>query len=331
MNNTTRRRFIGISAALSASAMLPNAFAQTAKTTPTALEPVIWRGTALGAEAELRLYHPNRAIAENLIQKALAEVSRLEKVFSVYDDNSQVSQLNRTGLLNAPSADLLAVLSQAKTVNTLTAGAFDPTVQVLWQTYAQHFAKNPHSSVAPNLQAALNKVGLKYVFLESQRITFFKRDMAITLNGIAQGYITDRVTQLLQNSGMQHALVNMGELRHFDKLKQHTEMAKIQNPRGNGTIPNQHIPLQNKALATSGGYGTKFDAVGKFTHLFDPRTGSSTPRYQSVSVLADTAAMADALSTAFAVSSEQDIQAAATKAKAKVWLVMLDGSVKTIG
>ncbi len=323
--NLSRRRFIGITAALSASALLPNAWGQKQP------EPVIWRGVALGADAELRLYHTHRATAELLIQQALAEVNRLENIFSVYREHSQVSRLNRSGSLNAPSADLLAVLSQAHSVHTLTNGAFDPTVQVLWQAYAQHFGQHPNSSTAPNLQAALKRVGWKYVSVSPQKISFHQRHMAITLNGIAQGFITDRITQILQRGGLNHALVNMGEIRHLDTLKQYGEVAKIQNPRGKGTLPNQEIHLQNQALATSGGYGTTFDVAGKQTHLFDPRTGSSAPRYQSVSVLADTATMADALSTAFAVSDERTIQTAAQQVGAKGWLVGLDGIVKRLG
>ena len=177
----------------------------------------------------------------------------------------------------------------------------------------------------------MNKVGLQNVQMDGQKITFAKPNMAITLNGIAQGYITDRITQLLQRAGLQHALVNMGELRHLDTLRQHLEFAKIKNPRGAGTLPNHKIPLQNQALATSSGYGTPFDANGKFTHLFDPRTGSSAPRYQSISVLANTATMADALSTAFAVSLEAQIQTVVKQAGVKVWLITLDGQVKTLG
>lgn len=321
---TTRRRFIGITAALSASALVPSAMGKSK------LEPVIWRGVALGAEAELRLYHDNRTLAESLIQKALAEVNRLENIFSVYRENSQISRLNRSGSLNAPSADFIALLSQAQSIHKLTKGAFDPTVQVLWQTYADHFAKNPNSQTAPNVQAALKRVGLKYVDVSPQKISFQKQGMALTVNGIAQGYITDSVTEILQRGGLTHALVNVGEIRHLDTLKQYPETAKIKNPRGKGTLSKPKITLQNQALATSSGLGTRFDEAGKFTHLFDPRTGSSAPRYQSISVLADTAAMADALSTAFAVSDEVTIQAAAKKVGAKVWLVLLDGSVKTL-
>ncbi|EGK08337.1 FAD:protein FMN transferase [Kingella kingae] len=323
---TTRRRFIGITAAVSAAALLPTRTWAQAKT-----EPVVWQGVALGADAELRLYHPNRALAESLIQKSLAEVTRLEKIFSVYQDNSQVSRLNRAGSLHAPSADLLAVLNQVQRIHRITQGAFDPTVQVLWQQFAQHFSRQPNSQTAPNVQAALRRVGWKNVRVNSQHIAFTQANMAITLNGIAQGYITDRITQLLQNEGLTYALVDMGETRHLDTHKQHLQHAKIQNPKGNGTLQNVAIPVQNQALATSSGFGTPFDVAGKFTHLFDPRTGSSAPRYQSVSVLADNAALADALSTAFAVSSESEIQAAIQQTGAKAWLVLLDGSVKMLG
>lgn len=322
---TTRRRFIGITAAVSAAALLPNAWGKT-----NAVQPEIWRGTALGADAELRLYHPDRQLAQSLIRQALNEVARLEKIFSIYDEHSQISRLNRSGSLNHPAADLLTVLSQSQSIHRLTNGAFDPTVQVLWQRYAAHFAANPNSQHAPNIQAAMQRVGLQHVRIAPQRIEFAKPNMAITLNGIAQGYITDRVTQILQRGGLQHALVNMGETRHLDTLKQHSEIAKIRQPRGEGVLANHTIALQNQAIATSSGYGTPLDAAEKFTHLFDPRTGSSVPRYQSVSVRAATAAQADALSTAFAVSSERHIQAAAKQVDAAVWLVLLDGTMKTI-
>ncbi len=325
MMNTTRRRFIGITAAVSASALMPYAWS---KNNP--IEPTLWEGMALGANAQLRLYHPNRAMAEHLIQQALTEVTRLENLFSVYQENSQINQLNRTGTLQAPAADFVALLSQAQSMHRLTQGAFDPTVQVLWQRYAQHFTQYPKSETAPNVQDLISHVGLQHLSVSPTQLRFNRPKMAITLNGIAQGFITDRVTQILQQGGMQHALVNMGEIRHLDTLHQHPEFAKIKNPTGEGVLNDTRIPLNNQALATSGGYGTPFDAQGKFTHLFDPRTGNSRPRYQSVSVLAANATLADALSTAFAVSHERDILRVAQSTGAKVWLITLNGTLKPI-
>ena len=92
------------------------------------------------------------------------------------------------------------------------------------------------------------------------------------------------------------------------------------------------MPLHNRALATSGGYGTVMDEAGRFTHLFNPKNGSSSPRYRSVSVMAPAAAAADALSTAFSVSSPAAIRSAAAQvAGLKAWLVLPDGQVETLG
>ena len=155
--------------------------------------------------------------------------------------------------------------------------------------------------------------------------------MGITLNGIAQGYITDRITTLLEKAGLAHALVDLGELHHLDPQHRHPERVSVRDPKDpNGT--RFQIPLDNQALATSGGYGTHFDQAGQFTHLFNPKTGGSSPRYQSISVRADQAALADALSTAFAVSSESVIRNAVKQRPGiKAWAIALDGTVKEYG
>ena len=325
----TRRRFIRITAATTASALLPLSRAQAAD---SAIKPALWQGVALGSGAELRLYHPNPAVAQSLIKRSIDEVSHLEKVFSLYRDDSQIKQLNRTGSLKNPSPDLLAVLSQSRYVHQLTQGAFDPTVQSLWNLYAEWFSKHPNSKTPPpHLAAAVKHIGLQHVQFSNSEVRFTQPQMGITLNGIAQGYITDRVTQLLEKAGLAHAIVDLGELRHLDPQHQHSEQASVRDPKNEkGTL--FQIPLDNQALATSGGYGTHFDQAGQFTHLFNPKTGGSSPRYQSISVRANQAALADALSTAFAVSSESVIQnAVKQRGDIKAWVIALDGKVKTYG
>lgn len=337
MNTTlTRRRFIGITAAAASVAAVP-LVARSVKSPGSAavagIEPVVWRGIALGADAELRLYHPNRSAAEGLIQKAVAETARLEKIFSLYRDDSQLSRLNRTGRLNRPSADLLAVLSQSRDIHALTQGAFDPSIQPLWAAYAKHFTRHPGSETAPDaavLQQALGLVDFNAVHFDNQAVAFAKPGMALSFNGIAQGYITDRITEMLHEAGLAQALVDMGEIRALDSLHQADWQAGIRNPDNEKAVL-FNVPLDNRALATSGGYGTVMDEAGKFTHLFDPQSGNSSPRYRSVSVMADNAATADALSTAFSVSRVENIRAAAAKvAGLKAWLVMPEGTVETI-
>ena len=139
MKLPSRRRFIGIAAASSALGLLPwRALAFSAR--PQAgLEPVVWRGVALGADAELHLLHPDRDAARRLIDSAVDELRRLETVFSLYRDDSALAVLNRQGHLNDPPADLLRLLSESRRFSVLTGGVFDPTVQPLWQLYAGHF------------------------------------------------------------------------------------------------------------------------------------------------------------------------------------------------
>ena len=81
-----------------------------------AVKPALWQGVALGSGAELRLYHPNPAVAQSLIKRSLDEVARLEKVFSLYRDDSQIQQLNRTGSLKNRLAPLKQQTQKKNTV-----------------------------------------------------------------------------------------------------------------------------------------------------------------------------------------------------------------------
>lgn len=333
--NTNRRRFIGITAAAAGMAAVPAALwgLKSGQAAAQAAEPVVWRGIALGAGAEMRLYHPDRRFAENLIAKAVAEVARLEKIFSLYRNDSLLVQLNRTGRLNNPPADLLAVLSLSRRFHALTQGVFDPSVQPLWNAYAAHFTQHPNSESAPPraaLEQAVALVGFNGVAFDSRSVGFAKPGMALTFNGIAQGYITDRITDMFRNAGLERALVDLGEIRALDTARSHIWQAGIRNPdNAQGVLLN--VPLQNQALATSGGYGTHMDGAGRFTHLFDPRTGGSSPRYRSVSVGAPAAATADALSTAFSMMDKPTIAAAARQIPdAVVWLLSENGGLEQL-
>ena len=236
--------------------------------------------------------------------------------------------------MSRPSADLLALLSQSREIHALTQGAFDPSIQPLWAAYAKHFTQQPHSESAPPdavLQRALGLVDFNQVHFDQAAVAFARPGMALSFNGIAQGYITDRITEMLREAGLMRALVDMGEIRALNTQDDAVWQAGIRNPDNEEAVL-LNVPLHNRALATSGGYGTVMDEAGRFTHLFNPKNGSSSPRYRSVSVMAPAAAAADALSTAFSVSSPAAIRrAAAQVAGLKAWLVLPGGQVETLG
>ena len=300
----SRRRVIGIVAAAGGLGLSFPAWRSVAST--PGLKAVRWRGVALGAKAHITIYHPDAATARTLIKRAVDEVHRLEKVFSLYRADSALSRLNARGAIDNPPLDLVRLLAQARNVSELTKGAFDVTVQPLWELYSRHYRTPDAAELAPrDIRHALSRVDYKAITIDNTRIAFTKANMAATLNGIAQGYITDRVAELLRAGGLDNVLLDLGEIRgiggHPDGRPW---MVGIKNPVAPGTL-DKTIPLENRAVATSGGYGLTFDAAGRHTHIFDPRTGLSPLRYASVSVFAPRATLADALSTA-SMSLDQD-------------------------
>jgi thiamine biosynthesis lipoprotein len=263
-----------------------------------------WRGVALGAEASLRLAHPDRNAAAHVLDRCLDEIARLERIFSLHRPDSELSRLHRDGRLEVASHDLRILLAESRRFSELSGGAFDVTVQPLWQLYAAHFAAHPGDSLGPpaaRLEAAHRLVDHRAIALDGVRVRLLRPGMAVTLNGIAQGYITDRVADLLRDAGFASVLVQLGETVAGD-------------PPGDGRswrigIPDPFAPDRlieafdavDTAIATSSGHATRFDAAGRHHHLFDPVTGRSADRCASVTVLARSAATADALSTALAI------------------------------
>lgn len=295
---TTRRRFIAITAAAGGLPLLPIA---PAHATPLLR---VWSGAALGADATLQIHHPDPATADRLIAASLAEVERLEQVMSLYRPDSALCRLNRDGVLDEPPVDLVRVLAESRHYGGLTGGAFDVTVQPLWDLYAWHFSRPDASPDGPStvaIAAAVARVGQDALEVNPARLRLARPGMGITLNGIGQGYITDRVVELLRANGIEHALVDMGKIRAIGTHPAGGPWSVgLEDPRAPGTFA-ERIPLVDRALATAGGYGTLFDAAGRFNHIFEPWSGRTSWRWLSVSVEAATATELNALSNAFAV------------------------------
>ncbi len=267
-----------------------------------------WDGTSLGSPSRLLLYHHDRATASRIVGECAAEIERLERIFALYRTDSEIARLNRDGHLEFPSVDLLTVLSQCQVLSSLSRGAFDVSVQPLWKLYATHFfGKAAPQAEGPSphtIELVRKLVDWQAIELSPRRISLGRPGMGLTLNGIAQGYITDRVTDILREQGCDRTLANMGcsEIkavgRHADGRPWRVGLA---DPRQPDTFA-VSVDLFDRSVCTSGGYGTKFEASGRFHHLFDPVTGASANHYVAVSVFASEAIVADALSTALYVT-----------------------------
>jgi thiamine biosynthesis lipoprotein len=302
----SRRRFVRISGAAAGLSLLPSGFRARA-----GAAPVIWRGTMLGAVATMEIHHDDRIEAEHLISLACAEARRLERLFSLYLPDSALLELNRTGILVDPAPEMIDLLSISQHYSKLTGGLFDVTVQPLWDLYASHFSRknaDPAGPAPAAIKSALDRVGCGRLSVRRDRIAM-PRGMAVTLNGIAQGYVTDKVVDLLRAQGIVHSLVDMGETRAIGSRPEGSPWeVGVADPDVAGRLETV-LPIVDRAVSTSGAYGFRFDAAGRFNHLFDPRTGGSASLYRSVTTVSRSTTAADALSTAFSLMPKEQIRA----------------------
>ncbi|MBV2143672.1 FAD:protein FMN transferase [Falsochrobactrum sp. TDYN1] len=279
-------------------------------------EPLIWKGQALGAPAKIMLHHRDRGTAQRLLHDAVREAERLENIFSLYRADSELMRLNRVGALAMPSPELMELLAICRECWELSDGMFDPTVQPLWQCLYKHFSQadpDPFGPTRAQWDAALEKVGFSHVLFNETRIAFTQPSMALTLNGIAQGYITDRIVSVLEKGGVRHGLVDMGEYRVIGTQPGgkpwRIGIANLEtDPR-----PVETLDIRDQALATSSFSGFQFDEKGRFNHLLNPKTGYSSALYRRVSVIAPSAATADAWATAFNLMDVSEIKTALGK------------------
>ena len=275
----TRRRFLTLTA--------------TALATPCAAAEVTdWQGRGLGADLSLRLVGGSARQARATLRKVEAELARIEATASLYRD-SALTRLNRDGRLAYPSDGLVGLLGLAGQVHAATLGVFDPTVQPLWQATA----------TGGDTTAARALIGWPRVTVRPDEIRL-SPGQGLTLNGIAQGWAADRIAGLLRGAGYGNALIDMGEVQALGRRADGQPwQARVQAPSGAALAD---IALTNRALATSSPRGTIIGADQP--HILGPQ--GQVPRWSTVSVSADSAALADALSTAFTLMDRAAINAA---------------------
>jgi thiamine biosynthesis lipoprotein len=316
-----RRKFITASLGLGA---LATAGGFAAAGTARGLEPYRLAGRALGTTVSLTVLDADPVRAEAALAEAMAEVQAVDRLMSVYRDDSEIAQLNRAGALPRPDARVLEVLRYCQGLSERTGGAFDVTVQPLWLAYtaAQQQGGLPTPAAIADARARTDWRRLAVSEAEAR----LPPGMSITLNGVAQGYAADRALAAVRRHGIAHALIDAGE---FDTLGRKADgeawVLGIRHPRDPDALA-ARLTVDGRALATSGDYETFFTPDYLHHHIFDPATGDSPTQLSSVSVLAPDALQADGLSTAFMVlGPERSLALAATLPGVDALMIGKDG------
>ena len=257
-------------------------------------------GLAFGTTVTIKLLHENAMAAQAAIEDALKQVRKIDALMSLQQEHSQVFELNRRGAVDRPEPDLLQVLAFAQQLSLLTAGAFDITVQPLWRIFSQSGATGALPAPA-EVAAAKALVNWKNLEFDPKQVRLSRPGMAITLNGVAQGYAVDLALKTLRRHGVRHALLDTGEFGSIgSKANDRPWLLGIGHPRQRDTL-SATLKMDGRMVATSGDYETFFSPDFIHHHIFDPASGRSPLELASATVVAPTGILADGLSTAFMV------------------------------
>ncbi|MCM8826221.1 MAG: FAD:protein FMN transferase [Candidatus Omnitrophica bacterium] len=267
------------------------------------------------------------------------EFKRLDKVFNIYDPNSEISRVNST--YNVPikvSSELIEVLELARETYQLTEGSFDVSKGVLYKFW-KNFIKGKIINKFPDREEIEDLVklgGMEFILVDkdSQTVTIKKEGLMIDLSGIAKGYMVDKAVEKLRKKGIYSAIVDAGGDIYCLGYNYDTSWkVGIRDPLIKDGIIDV-IPVVDRAIATSGSYEQFFTYDSQnYTHIVNPKTGYPLDdKIISVTVIAKNCTTADALATAFFVMGYEKIKEFLAKESQgiKVFLVMRDGKGKRI-
>lgn len=289
-------------------------------------EAVEWKGTALGADARIVFVGGSAVLADCAVAECLAEIDRLEQIFSLYRETSEICSLNLSRSLADASPEMRQVLHMCAELHRCSEGLFDPTVQSLWRQYEKWYGSGETAlSAAPIDFATLSRrVGFERVAIQGRRVAL-PSGMEITLNGIAQGYITDRIAELLKRRGFTNVLIDIGEVRALGARDEGTPFEI--GIRG----ADLRVPLSDGALATSEPGALAFSSKLGLGHILDPKTGVTPRIWRSITVRHPSAAMADGLSTALSLAPPEQARRILDRVGAsRAWAFATDGKLDNL-
>ena len=262
-----------------------------------ALRRVSSTRTRMGTLVTLTVLHSDAAAGRRMVGSAFDEMERLEGLLSRHRPSTPLARLNREGAIEPAPPELREVLEHARSTSRASGGAFDVTVLPLLALHEASFAEHGAPPTDREVEAARARVGYRGLRVEGERVWLEEPGMAVTLDGIAKGYIVDRTLARLREEGAERAMVDGGG-----------DVAATEGPAGGWPVDVRHprrpdrslgrLRLDGTGVATSGDYMQAFTADRRHHHLVDPRTGRSPEGVSSVTVIAPSALEADALSTA---------------------------------
>lgn len=257
----------------------------------------------MGNRFEISVVAHDKKWAEDCIDDAIEEIRRIEKLFTTYDESSQVNQINRNAGIQPVRVDreVLDLIERSKKISSITQGAFDISYgsidKTLWN-FDRSMTSLPDPETARRLVRLIN---YRNVITNSKESTVFLKEkgMRIGFGGIGKGYAAEKSKKLLQERGVQSGIVNAaGDLTTWGLQPDGKPWTiGIAAPDSLRT-PYSYLNITNTSIATSGNYEKYVIIDGKkYSHTVDPRTGLPVAGIKSVTIICSNAEIADAMAT----------------------------------
>jgi len=235
---------------------------------------------------------------EAAVEEAFAEMERLDKLLSRYNASSEVSRLSQSPGGGDVAAETAEVIALGLEVSRKSGGAFDMTLGRLKALWAIDEAA-PKVPTSEALAKALAGIGPQALTLEGRQLHKQSPQLQLDLGGIAKGYAVDRAIAILKQHGVTSAAVNAGgDMYLLGQRSARDWRVGIQHPRDKGGVL-ETVQIRDRAVVTSGDYERYFEQDGvRYHHIFAPQNGMPARGCQSVTIVADSVALGDALATA---------------------------------
>jgi thiamine biosynthesis lipoprotein len=260
----------------------------------------------MGSRFDITVVANSEKQGNQYIDLAVSEISRIEKVISSWDLNSETSLINKNAGVQPVkvSEELFKLIERALAISKLTNGAFDisyASMDRIWKFDGSMTAMPSEE----NIKASVSKVGYKNIILNEKNHTVFLKlkGMKIGFGAIGKGYAADKAKALLKKNGVKGGIINAsGDLNAWGKQADGNDwMVAITNPL-NKAKSFSWMPVRDAAVVTSGNYEkfVRFNDI-RYSHIIDPRTGYPSTGIISVSIFTKNAELADAISTSIFV------------------------------
>jgi thiamine biosynthesis lipoprotein len=257
----------------------------------------------MGNRFEISVVGDDPMWAQNCIDAAIEEISRIERLFTTFSDFSQTNKINRNAGIKPVEVDreVFNLIKRSIKISELTQGAFDITYgsidKRLWN-FDQHMTSLPDKETAKNMVRLIN---YKNIMLNEENCTVFLREtgMRIGFGGIGKGYAAECAKQVMKLNGAKSGVVNAsGDLTAWGLQPNGQKWTVgIVNP----DLANEvfsYLNISDMAVATSGNYEKFIVVDGKrYSHTINPRTGLPVSGIKSVTIITTNAEIADAMAT----------------------------------